>query len=209
MIFVDHDIAIFFRCLSTQIGILIEELIGEAEQIIEIDEIIFEQIGFILFIDFSNVLVVRKFRLRVRFGRIDERILIAGNFTGDQGSGKISIDFFNDFLFVIGIDNYKIISTSQQMDMKFEKKEAEFMKGTKQRGIGILGDKSHRPLTHLFGRFIGKSEGECVACGNSDLIKQIRKACGNGFGFSASCSCQNEQRTVNPLHRTALCFIKI
>ncbi len=214
LILVDHNVAVAVADLFAEFGVFIEDTIGEHQQVIEIDEIVFKYILLIRFIDFGSFLIVTELCFAPCDLRSQEGVFVFGDFAGKKGDIEIDIELFGDrsqeSFFVVTVDNDKVILAAEFFDMKLEKKQAEFVKCAEERRIGgLVFDEFQCPLPHLCRCFVGEGQSECIARVDTDFADQIRQPAGQSLCLSASRPGKDEQWPIDMFSCCTLVGVEI
>ena len=187
----------------------VQQAVGQRNEVVEIDQVVLQEVAFVLFVNLGDLLVVFELGLRVGLGRGDERILVTGYLAGDQRNRQIVVDLFENTFFVVGVDHHEVVLAPETVDMEFQKQQTELMKGTEQRRIALRRDHCQRAFAHLLGRLVGKRQRQRIARRDADHVQQVGQARCNRRRLTAACAGEDEQRPLRLSDRPCLYIIKV
>ena len=97
---------------------------------------------------------------------------------------------------------------SQHFNLPAQKPGAEGVEGVQPDIFRRRAYHGVHPVTHLFGRFVGKGDRQDFI-GRHPQFQQVSNAAGQHLGLSAARPCQNQHRPVNMFHRSLLLRVQV
>ena len=209
LVFVHHYIAEHLLIFPEDIRVLLEQLHGEHNEIIEIEGIRRAKFLLIMHVHFRHdFLIIAPGRERELL-RIDKRVL--GARYGVEQSARlhlISVDlelfhrFFRKRLLILAIENIETLVVAEHCDLAAQDAAADIVKCPdvlRKHHPAVLGrlalcQEPPDTLAHLAGRLVGKGHRQDSVRGDFFLIDEIGDAVRERFRLARSGAGQNQNR---------------
>jgi len=191
LILIDHDVAVAVGRLGAEGRIGIEDLICQHQQVVEIDEIVFDNVGLIRFVDLGNLFVVGQFRFFGHFLRGEQDIFVFADLVGHKRDIEVDFEVFgqgaDEAFFVVAVDDDEGVGAAEAFDVEFEKEQTKLVEGRQQGRVGTLvADETNGAFAHLSGCFVGKSERQGIGRVDPHFADEVRQSGGEGLGLAAA-----------------------
>ncbi len=201
---IDGDAGVDFPEVVADIGVLAEDLLGEEEEVVEVDGVLGAEFVLVGDGELGEEIILK-------IGDIDAFVFRLGDL-GEDGLGfdlLVGAAFADEELFHdsdlirIGRDG-KILLVAQPVYTATKKADAEGVEGADGHLFGgVLGDHAADALLHLGGGLVGEGDGEDFRRRDFPL-QHVGDAAGDGAGLPGAGAGQDHDRAIEIGDRLAL-----
>ena len=222
LVLVDEEVAVAALVAAADFLGDVEQADGFEEQVVEVESVVFAQLGAVGLKDVGDALGVGVFGAEVVLLGIDHVVFGPGDAAEDGARGELfGVEahalhhLLDDGLLVVFVVDGEgageaFFPHAQGLDVAAQDADAEGVEGGDEGfGEGGVADEAVDALGHFRGGLVGEGDGEDGVGGNAFFADQPGDAAGDDAGFAGAGAGQDEQRAVGGFDGGALFGIQI